>query len=238
MDPAKILIIEDEPKVIHLVREILTAAGFVTCTANNGERGLEQAALEQPDLVILDILLPEQMDGYEVARRLREFTDVPIVMLTGKVRESDLLRGFEVGADDYITKPFSSKELLVRIKAVLRRSQGGSGLGKGDEEIVCGDIQINMMKRRVTVRGREIHLTHTEYDLLHEMARHPNQVLLHEQLLSAVWGNAYQNDVDYLRAYIHSLRQKIEEDPAHPKVIVRCPGVGYSLVYQDKDEES
>ena len=127
MNPAKILIIEDEPKVIHLVREILAAAGFVVCTANNGERGLAHAAMEQPDLVILDILLPEQMDGYEVARRLREFTDVPIVMLTGKVRENDLLRGFEVGADDYITKPFSSKELLVRIKALLRRSQGGPG---------------------------------------------------------------------------------------------------------------
>lgn len=238
MNPTKILIVEDESKVVHLVREILTAAGYVTCTANTGERALKQAALEQPDLVILDILLPDQMDGYEAARRLREFTDIPIVMLTGKVRENDLLKGFEVGADDYITKPFSAKELLVRIKAVLRRSQSGPGLCKGDEEIVCGDIRIDLLKRRVAVKGKEVHLTHTEYELLHELARHPNQVMLHEQLLSAVWGANYQNDMDYLRAYIHSLRRKIEEDPASPKVIVRCPGVGYSLVSQEESEES
>ncbi len=232
----KILIVEDEPKVIHLVREVLGSAGFEICTANNGERGIEQAALEQPDLVILDILLPGGMDGYAVAKRLHEFSDVPIVMLTGKARENDLLRGFEVGADDYITKPFSSKELLVRVKAVLRRSlrsQHGQA-NKDDGEIVCGDLHIDLIKRRVTLHGLEIHLTHTEYELLHELAVHPNQVLLHEQLLTAVWGPEYRNDIDYLKAYIHSLRQKIESDPSNPKIILRCPGVGYSLACSEE----
>jgi two-component system KDP operon response regulator KdpE len=227
-----ILIVEDEPKIIQLVREVLTASGFDVVTARNGKNGVEQAALEQPDLVILDILLPGEMDGYDVARRLREFSDVPIIFLTAKTREGDVLRGFDAGADDYITKPFNSKELLARIRAVLHRSQR-SGAHPDDEEIVCSDLRIDLPRHKVTVRGLEIHLTATEYNLLHELAIHRNQVLLHEQLLTAVWGCEYRNDVDYLRAYIHSLRQKIEMDPADPKIIIRCPGVGYSLVTPD-----
>ncbi|HVN56005.1 MAG TPA: response regulator transcription factor [Anaerolineaceae bacterium] len=229
MSISKILIVEDEPKVIHLIREVLGAAGFEICTASNGERGVEQAALEQPNLVILDILLPGGMDGYEVARRIHEFSDAPVIFLTGKARESDLLRGFDAGADDYITKPFSSKELLVRVRAVLRRSQRGSAQHKDDEEMVRGEVQIDLLKRKVTVRGQEVHLTHTEYNLLQELASHPNQVMLHEQLLTAVWGPEYRNDIDYLKAFIHTLRQKIEADPSNPKIILRCPGVGYSL---------
>ena len=236
MNSPKILVVDDEPKVIHLVREILSAADYGVCTANTGERALEQAVMEQPDLVILDILLPDPMDGYEVARRLREFTSIPIIFLTGKVRESDLLQGFEVGADDYITKPFNSKELLVRIRAVLRRSQSAAGARPVDEEISCGDLTIDLLRRKVSVRGKEVHLTHTEYDLLRELALHLNQVMLHEQLLSAVWGNEYQGDVDYLRAYIHSLRQKLEDNPAEPRLILRSPGVGYSLVSPDEDK--
>ncbi len=226
----KILIVEDEPKVVHLVREVLTAAGFEVCVACNGENAIEQAVMEQPDLILLDILLPNGLDGYGVARRLREFSEVPIVMLTGKVRENDMLQGFDAGADDYITKPFSSKELLARIRAVLRRSRTGPASQPYEDEIVCGEIRLDTVKRRVRVAGREVHLTHTEYALLHELARHCNQVLLHEQLLTAVWGHEYRNDVDYLRAYIHTLRQKIEPDPAAPRYILRCPGVGYTLV--------
>ncbi len=226
---AKVLIVEDEAKVVHLLREVLTMAGYDICVANHGQAGIEQVALEQPNLVILDILLPGDLDGYQVAQKIREFSDLPIVMLTGRVRETDLLRGFDVGADDYITKPFSAKELLARINAVLKRSESGARSQKIENEIVCGGIIIDVIRRRVLVNGHEIHLTHTEYDLLHEMAKHPNQVMLHEQLLSAVWGVEYQNDIDYLKAYIHSLRQKVEEDPANPKVILRHPGVGYSL---------
>ena len=233
MQNSKVLIVEDEPKVAHLVREVLAASGFEVVTASNARGAIEQVAMEQPDLVLLDIVLPGEMDGYDLAKRLREFSDVPFIMLTARARESDMLHGFDVGADDYITKPFNSKELLARVKAVLRRSERNGSSRKDEEEVVCGEIRIDLPRRQVTVSGRGIHLTTTEYNLLHELAVHHDQVMLHEQLLSAVWGSEYRNDVDYLRAYIHSLRQKIEADPANPKIIVRCPGVGYSLVTAD-----
>jgi two-component system KDP operon response regulator KdpE len=224
----RILLVDDEPRVVHLVREVLGATGFEVVAAFSGESAIEMVALEQPDLVLLDIILPGDLDGYQVARRLREFTDVPIVMLTAKVREPDMLHGFDVGADDYITKPFSSKELLARIQAVLKRAR--SREAQAVSEIVCGDVRIDLARRRVTVGQREINLTPTEYSLLHELAAHPNQVLLHEHLLAKVWGPEYLDDLDYLRSYIHYLRKKLEADPAHPKIILSSPGVGYMLV--------
>jgi two-component system KDP operon response regulator KdpE len=229
----RILVVDDEPKLIHLVREVLSAAQYEVIVAGSGKRAVETAAMERPDLILLDLILPGDTDGYDVARRLREFTEVPIIMLTARVTEVDKLAGFEAGADDYITKPFSSKELLARIRAVLKRAKGEAG-ASGEAEIVCGGMRIDLARRRVVVRGREVHLTPTEYNLLHELVRHPNQVLLHEQLLSAVWGPEYRNDVDYLRAYIRYLRQKIEADPAAPKIIQRCPGIGYMLVCDEE----
>jgi two-component system KDP operon response regulator KdpE len=234
MNAGRVLLVEDESKVIYLVREVLTAAGYEVSAVANGELAIEHVALDRPDLVILDIILPGALDGYDVACRVREFSDVPIIMLTGKVREPDMLRGFECGADDYITKPFSSKELLVRIAAVLRRFRQGSSGAPEESEIVCDHLTIDLARRQVKVNGREVHLTPTEYSLLHELATHPNQVLVHEYLLTKVWGEEYRNDVDYLRTYIHALRQKIEVDPANPKIIQRCPGVGYSLVCNDE----
>jgi len=231
-----ILVVEDEPRVVHLVREVLGAADYEVLTAHSGEFAIKSAALEQPDLVLLDIILPGTMDGYDVARRLREFSDVPIIMLTARVRESDKLHGFEVGADDYITKPFSSKELLARVKAVLKRAQVEK-TAPSRSEVVAGDLRIDLARRQVTVAGREVHLTPTEYNLLHELATHCNQVLVHEDLLTTVWGAEYRNDLDYLRAYIHTLRQKIESDPADPKIILRCPGVGYTLVCKEPDSQ-
>jgi two-component system KDP operon response regulator KdpE len=234
----RVLIIEDEPKVVNLLREVLVGAGYEISAAFNGENGIERAALDQPDLVILDIRLKESMDGYAVARRLREFSEAPIIMLTAKAREEDVLHGFEAGADDYVIKPFSSKELLMRICAVLRRSQKSPALAPNESEIVCDTLRIDLARRKVTVNGNEVHLTPTEYNLLHELAVHNNQVLLHEQLLTAVWGAEYQNDVDYLRAYIHTLRQKIEADPNNPQLIQRCPGVGYVLVCKGSAPEA
>ncbi len=234
MNTGRVLVVEDESKVIYLVREVLAAAGYEVSAVTNGELAIERVALDRPDLVILDIILPGSLDGYEVARRVREFSDVPIIMLTGRVREPDMLRGFESGADDYITKPFSSKELLVRISAVLRRSRQGASGALEDSEVVCDCLHIDLARRQVKIDGREIHLTPTEYSLLHELATHPNQVLVHEYLLTQVWGEEYRNDVDYLRTYIHALRQKIETDPACPKIIQRCPGVGYTLVCNEK----
>jgi DNA-binding response OmpR family regulator len=228
MSKDRILVVDDEPKIIHLVREVLSAAGYEVLATFNGEHAIESAALEQPDLILLDIVLTGHSDGYEVARRVREFSSVPIIMLTAKVRETDLLRGFEVGADDYITKPFSSKELLARIRAVLKRSQG-EGSAPAESALCCGHLRIDLARRRVSINDTDVRLTPTEYSLLHELALHVNQVMLHEQLLSAVWGPEYRNDVDYLRAYIRYLRVKLEQDPANPTLIVRCPGVGYML---------
>lgn len=228
MSEARILVVDDEPKLVRLVHEILTATNYDVLVACNGNHALEMTAIEKPDLLLLDLILPGGMDGYEVARRVREFSDVPIIMLTAKVREADILRGFEMGADDYITKPFSAKELLARIRAVLKRVKG-EVIPADESEISCGNLKIDLARRHVSLAGRDIRLTPTEYSLLHELAIHCDQVMLHEQLLTTIWGSEYRNDLDYLRAYIHYLRQKLEADPSNPKIILSSPGVGYML---------
>jgi len=224
-----ILVVDDEPKLVRLLREVLTAAGFTVLSTGSGESAVKMAALEHLDLVLLDIILAGTSDGYQVAQRIREFSDVPIIMLTAKARESDLLRGFEAGADDYLTKPFSAKELLARVRAVLKRARHDLE-GPVDHEIICGSLHLDLPRREVTLERRPVRLTPTEYSLLLQFVSHPNQVLLHEDLLSAVWGSEYRNDLDYLRAYIRYLRQKLEADPANPKLIVTSSGVGYMLV--------
>jgi two-component system, OmpR family, KDP operon response regulator KdpE len=234
MSKSRILIVDDDPRLVRLVREVLTAAGYEIIVSSDGEHAIEAIAVEQPDLVLLDIMLRESMDGYQVARHVREFSNVPIIMLTAKVTEADMLTGFEAGADDYITKPFSAKELLARVRAVLKRSQN-TGSAPSLPKIGCGDMVIDLARRHVTVAGREIHLTATEFNLLHELATHCNQVLLHEHLLTTVWGSEYRNDVDYLRSYMHLLRKKLEVDPANPKMLVSTPGVGYMLVVPDRE---
>jgi two-component system KDP operon response regulator KdpE len=227
MEKVRILIVDDDPKLIRLVREVLSAAGYEVLTSTSGEAAIRSLALEQPQLVLLDILLPD-LDGYQVARRAREFSNVPIIMLTARVAEKDKLTGFEAGADDYITKPFSSKELLVRVRAVLKRAEGVAP-SSVEMNMVFGDVCIDQSRRSVTVAGREIHLTATEYKLLHKLAAHCDQVLMHEQLLTDVWGSAYRDDVDYLRSYVHNLRKKLERDPANPTLILNIQGVGYML---------
>lgn len=228
MPKGQILVVDDEPKLVRLVREVLTAMGYSVISAARGEIAVEMVAVEQPDLVVLDIVLADKMDGYETARRIREFSDVPIIMLTAKVRENDLLRGFKAGADDYLTKPFNSKELLARIEAVLKRAQN-SGSEPYESEIVCGVLHIDVARRRAKVGTKDIHLTRTEFNLLLELARNRNKVLLHDQLLTSVWGSEYRDDVDYLRAYIRLLRKKIESTPDDPKMILTSRGVGYVL---------
>jgi two-component system KDP operon response regulator KdpE len=232
-----VLIVDDEPKLVRLVKEILLATGYEVITAGTGQQAIETVALEQPDLVLLDIMLPDGMDGYEAARRLREFSDIPIIMLTAKIRETDMLRGFECGVDDYVKKPFSSKELLARMRAVLNRSAAKEATN-AETEVVCGSLRIDLLRRRAVINEQEVHLTPTEYNLLYELAVHPNQVLFHEQLLSAVWGSEYRNDVDYLRSYIHILRKKLEMDPSNPKIILSSPGVGYMLAIPEAQSNS
>jgi two-component system KDP operon response regulator KdpE len=233
MEEAHILVVDDEPKLVLLVRQILSALGYQITAASTGEQAVEIVAMEQPDLVILDIVLLGEMDGYDTARHIREFSNVPIIMLTARVRESDMLRGFEVGVDDYVKKPFSSKELVARVRAVLKRAQAAAQ-PQIETKILCGDICIDLPRHRVTIADQEVHLTPTEYKLLHEMARNANRTMLHEQLLSAVWGPEYRSDFDYLRSYIHLLRRKLEPDPANPKYIIRVPGVGYMLEFDNQ----
>jgi two-component system KDP operon response regulator KdpE len=225
----RVLVVDDEPRLVTLVREILNATGYEVSAASSGLHAIEAVAIDNPALVLLDIMLVGGIDGFEVARRIRQFSAVPIIMLTAKVTESDLLKGFEAGADDYITKPFSSKELLARIRAVLKRSQDEKE-NASDALIVCGLLRIELARRRVTLEGHEIKLTSTEYRLLHELVIHRNQVMLHEQLLTSIWGEEYRGDLEYLRTYIRHLRAKLEVDPTHPKLIVRSRGVGYMFV--------
>jgi len=224
-----ILVVDDEPRLVRLVREVLTAVGYDVLSAGEGKGALETLAVEQPDLVLLDIMLPGGMDGYEVCSQLREFSVVPIIMLTAKTREVDMLHGFDVGADDYLTKPFNAKELIARVNAVLRRSKPPGKEAMITADLTCGDLVISFARRKVRVRGRETALTPTEFRLLQQLALNANCVMLHEDLLTEVWGPEYRDDIDYLRAYVRHLRRKIEEDPAEPRYILTTPRVGYML---------
>jgi two-component system KDP operon response regulator KdpE len=226
---ARILLAEDEPKVIRLLQQVLRATGFAVMTTNSGEHAVEMAALEQPDLVILDIMLTGSIDGFEAARRIRDFSEVPILMLTAKAREVDILKGFEAGTDDYLTKPFSTKELLARVRALLKRARKETSATSDHTMITCGPLQIDTARRQVTRDGEAVHLTRTEYNLLYELARHRNQVMFHEKLLSAVWGPEYRDDVDYLRTFVWQLRLKLEDDPSNPQFIKTEQGVGYIM---------
>ncbi|MFB0534545.1 MAG: response regulator transcription factor [Anaerolineae bacterium] len=230
----KILVVDDEPRVVRLVSEVLKAVGYQVIAAAGGEPAIEMVALEQPDLVLLDILLPRGPDGYEVCRRIREFSEVPVIMLTAKAQETDVLRGFDAGADDYLTKPFSAKELVARVKAVLRRANRPEEMIT--TTVTCGKLEINFARRTVKVRGEKVSLTRTEYALLRQLALNANRVMLHQDLLTRVWGPEYRNDIDYLRAYIRYLRQKLEEDPHDPRYILTTPGVGYMLTCPEGDE--
>jgi two-component system KDP operon response regulator KdpE len=227
----KILIVEDEPRVVRLVSEVLKAVGYEITAASNGLAAIEQTALEAPDLILLDILLPHGPDGYQVCQRIREFSNVPIIMLTAKAQESEVLRGFDVGADDYLTKPFSAKELVARVKAVLRRARNGET--ESVTTFQCGSLTIDFARHTVTVEGETIQLTRTEYAVLRQLALHANCAVLHQDLLTSIWGPEYRDDIDYLRAYIHYLRRKIESDPSQPQYIVTLQGVGYMLSCPD-----
>jgi len=224
---AKILLVEDDPRMVRLVSEVLKAVGHQVVASTNGPRAIEMVAMEQPSLVLLDVLLAGEMDGFAVCQRVREFSDVPIIMLTARARESDVLTGFDAGADDYLTKPFSSRELVARVKAVLKRAERPEEITT--ETFACRALEIDFARRLVKVHGSPVALTPTEYRLLLELAKNANCVLLHRDLLTRVWGPEYRDDIDYLRAYIRHLRRKLEPDPANPCYIITHPGVGYML---------
>jgi two-component system KDP operon response regulator KdpE len=231
----RILVVDDEPRLVRLINEILRATGYNVICTGNGERALELVAIEQPNLILLDLVLPGDLDGYEICRRVREYSSVPVIMITARAREADLLRGFEVGADDYITKPFSAKELLARVRAVLRRSQDQPA--KEETQVTCGALHVNLLQRRVFLRDNEVRLTATEYELLRQLVLHRERIVSQQDLLAAVWGPEYRNDTDYLRAYIRYLRRKLEDDPPNPKRIITVSGMGYMLTGGDEPVE-
>jgi len=225
----RILICDSDIKIASLLRQILTDAGFEVLTANKGDRAIQMIALEQPHLLLLEIDLSGEIDGFEMIDRVREFSEFPVIVLSSRSNPNDILNGYDRGIDDYVTKPFNARNLLVRIKAVRRRLLTFPALGM-ECEIFVNDLVINLLRREVIKDGIPDHLTRTEYNLLVELVKHSNQVLLPEQLLSAVWGDLFQTKVDNLRSYIHILRRKLECNPAQPRMLISKPGVGYMLV--------
>jgi two-component system alkaline phosphatase synthesis response regulator PhoP len=218
-----ILVVDDEPKIVKQARDYLERGGFRVVAAGDGKTAMAVARHEQPDLIVLDLNLPE-MDGLDVCRALRRESDVPIIMLTARVEETDRLIGLELGADDYITKPFSPRELVARVRAVLRRVQGGvhqPGL------IRVGDLEIDLQAHRVTQTGEPIHLTRTEFNLLAVLAQHPGQTFSREQLLDRLHGVAYAGYDRSVDAHIKNLRRKLELDPSDPRYVLTVYGVGY-----------
>ncbi|MBI4333605.1 MAG: response regulator transcription factor [Chloroflexi bacterium] len=224
---ATILIVDDDVRLLRFVRANLESVDYRVLVAEEGTQALALMEKEMPDLAILDIMLPG-MDGFELCRRIREFSTLPIIMLTAKAEESDKIRGFKLGADDYLTKPFSALELLARVEAVLRRARLPEE--RKNTVLTIGELSIDFVRRRVTMAGKEVDLTPTEYKLLQHLASNTGKVMLHEDLLTKVWGVEYRDELDYLRAYIRRLRQKIEADPTHPVYLLAKPGVGYILV--------
>ncbi len=228
MKRKRILIVDDEPKLVRLVKVNLLASGYEVNMASDGKTTIELLESSNYDLLILDIMLPGSFNGFEVCKRIREFSDIPIIMLTGRAREQDRIQGFDAGADDYLTKPFSVEELLRRVKAVLRRTCQPEELPKSTS-YTFGDLVVNFAQRRVFLRGEEVKLTATEYQVLYYLAYHAGKVITHENLLTWVWGAEYRNEHHYLRNYIRNIRKKIEDDPANPRYILGKHGIGYQL---------
>ena len=230
MSEIQVLVVDDEPRYLKLVRYNLEAAGYEVVTAATGEEALSLVAEKSPDLIILDIRLPG-IDGYEVCTRIREFSSVPIIMLTAKGEEREKVQGLRLGADDYITKPFGAEELVARVETVLRRSRTLEA--PVAPVLIIGSLAIDLTQRKVTLEGQEVNLSQTEYRLLQCLATNAGRVIVQEELQGKVWGPEYREHYEGLRVYIWRLRQKIEKDPQHPSYVLTKPGVGYMLAYPD-----
>ncbi|TMA95169.1 MAG: response regulator [Deltaproteobacteria bacterium] len=227
MPGPSVVLIEDEPQIRRFLRAALTGHGYRLFEAGSGEDGLIEAATRQPDLVILDLGLPD-LDGLGVLARLREWTSVPVIVLSARGQERDKIAALDGGADDYVSKPFSVGELLARMRAALRR-RDQVGEGAAATTFVVGDLSVDLARRHVLVGDKEIHLTPIEYKLLTTLIRHAGKVLTHRQLLKEVWGPAHTEDSQNLRFYVAQLRRKLEAVPARPRYLLTEPGVGYRL---------
>ncbi len=222
---AAILVIDDEPQIRRFLRVSLEAHGFRILEAASGQDGLRVAALEKPDLIVLDLGLPD-MDGKAVIARLREWSSLPVIVLSVRADETDKIASLDAGADDYVTKPFGTGELLARIRAALRHTVGAAS---GTAVFETGELKVDLEKRLVSLRGEPVRLSPKEYDLLKLLVQHAGKVLTHQFILRQVWGPAHESDVQYLRVFARQLRQKIETDAARPQLLLTEPGVGYRL---------
>lgn len=225
----KILLVDDEPQILRFLRTSLVANDYDVIEASSGSEALRRAAAEAPDAILLDLGLPD-MDGKEVIHALREGSQIPIIVLTVRAREAEKIEAFDLGADDYVTKPFGTGELLARIRAALRHRTHSTGIAS---IFRSGTFQVDTVKRLVARDGEAIHLTPKEYDLLKLLVTHAGKVVTHRQLLQGVWGPAHVEDAAYLRVFIGQLRRKMEIDPNSPKLILTEPGVGYRLVGEE-----
>ena len=227
-DGARILVIDDEKQIRRMLNAALTGFGYDVAEAAHGHEGLNQAAIFHPDLIILDLGLPD-LDGTEVVKRLREWTPIPIIILSVREHEAEKIKALDLGADDYITKPFGMGELLARIRVALRHT------AKTEDEPVLsfGELTVDLAHRRVMLKGEELKLTPTEYEILKYLALQAGRVVTHRQLLKTIWGPNYQDDTHYLRIYVGQLRRKIETDPSQPTYILTESGVGYRMKERD-----
>lgn len=221
-----LLLIDDEPQIRKFLRISLSAQGYRVVEAANGREGLEQAALLQPDLVVLDLGLPD-LDGQEVLRELREWSSVPVLVLSVRASEGEKVLALDGGANDYVTKPFGIQEFLARVRVLLR--QAGEGEPQREAKVECGELSVDFAYRRVSLAGQEIALTRKEYAVLAVLARHLGRVVTQQQLLRDIWGPSHAEDSHYLRVVVGHLRQKLGDDPAAPRFIVTEAGVGYRL---------
>ncbi len=228
-DSKLVLVVDDEARMIGFIRMNLELEGHRVIEARNGVQALEAIRTKLPDLVLLDVMMPE-LDGFETLKMLREFSSIPVIMLTAKGEENDIVYGLELGADDYMTKPFGPRELSSRIKAVMRRATAPSS--SPDQAVLSIDerLQVDFNRREVIVNGAHIKLRPTEYRLLYHLIENAGWTVPHEQLLAKVWGYEYRDEAHYVRLYVNYLREKIEEDPSHPHYILTERGVGYRFI--------
>lgn len=226
----RILVVDDEPPIQRILRRNLMMSGYEVIIAENGKQAVEMVHLHQPDLILLDLCMPGEMDGLDVCVKVRQMAQTPIIVLSAVTEEKQKVRALDLGADDYLTKPFGNDELQARVRACLRRAQSPETNSDGDPEVLASDdgyLSMNVVRRQVTANGKEVRLTPTEFELLKQLMLYAGKVLTHRSLLRAVWGPEYGEEADYLRVYVRQLRRKVEKEPSHPRYILTEPGIGY-----------